>query len=117
MAGTLEVSDQLCWMPAGWVYDNTLERIASFLEQDDPELAELLLHSRTDDNGGYCDIRMCDWHRLSRLIQAADNAYRRAEGEGANSFYDPSLYQGFMGQFRGLQEILRTRQKELTQTD
>jgi hypothetical protein len=29
MAGTLEVTEELCWMPAGWVFDTVLERMAA----------------------------------------------------------------------------------------
>jgi hypothetical protein len=117
MAGTLEISDQLCWMPAGWVYDNTLERLASFLEHGDPALADLFLRSRTHENGGHCDIRMCDWHRLSKLIQAANDAYTTTQYDGTNSFSDPSAYQGFMDQFQELREMLLTRQRKLMQSD
>lgn len=115
MAGTLEISDCPCWTPAGWVYDNALERIASFLSRDDSTLADSLLSSRTDENGGYCDIREYDEDRLLKLIQAADAAFMNAESEGAESFYDPSSHQGFMDRFQELREMLRARQRELTQ--
>jgi len=45
MAGTLEISDDLCWMPAGWVYDNVLERIAFTLKDKDAALASAVSSS------------------------------------------------------------------------
>ena len=41
MAGTLEVTEDLCWMSAGWVFDHVLERIAEMLYPQDAALAEL----------------------------------------------------------------------------
>jgi hypothetical protein len=32
MAGTLEITDEYCWMPAGWLFDNVLDRIAAEIE-------------------------------------------------------------------------------------
>ena len=39
MAGTLEVTEELCWMPAGWVFDTVLERMAAELHSQKPALA------------------------------------------------------------------------------
>lgn len=112
MAGTLEISDELCWMPAGWVYDNVLERMASFLKDKDASLAAILLQSRTEENGGYCDLRMSDASRFLKLVQAADDAYAQIESEGASSFHDPASYPGFVDQFRKLREMLHARQQK-----
>jgi len=49
MAGTLEVREDLCWMPAGWGFDHVLERIAEVLYPQDAALAERLLASRPAD--------------------------------------------------------------------
>ena len=51
MAGTLEVTEDLCWMPAGWVFDNVLDRIAEVLYPQDTALTELLLAGVT--HGGW----------------------------------------------------------------
>lgn len=112
MAGTLEISGDLCWMPAGWVYDNVLERMASFLKDKDASLSDMLLQSRTDENGGYIDLRICDANRLTALVQAADGAYAQVESEGASSFYDPTSYPGFLDQFRKLLEMLHDGQQK-----
>ena len=43
MAGTLEVTEELCWMPAGWVFDTVLEYLAAELYSQEPALAARLL--------------------------------------------------------------------------
>ncbi len=49
MAGTLEVTEELCWMPAGWVFDTVLERMAAMLHTQEPALAARLRAARTKD--------------------------------------------------------------------
>ena len=78
MAGTLEVTDDLCWMPAGWVFDTVLERLASELHSPAPELAAQLLAARTEANGGYLDLRASDLGTLDLLLTAADTAFGRS---------------------------------------
>ena len=112
MAGTLEISDDLCWMPAGWVYDNVLERLASNVKDKDASLASLLLQSRTGENGGYCDLRGCAANELLMLEQAAADAYAQVKREGPSPFHDPSSYPGFLEQFRTLREMLRGRRQK-----
>lgn len=119
MAGTLEISEDLCWMPAGWVYDNMLERMALVLNGEDAMLANMLLQSRTDDNGGYCDLRMMDGGQLLRLAKAADDVCLQIEAEGASSFHDPSSYPGFVDQLRQLRQMLckRVGERALLESD
>jgi hypothetical protein len=107
MAGTLVITEELDWLPAGWVYDNVLKGMASALSSSEPDLARRLLDSRTESNGGFLDLRECDPVTLSALIQAADDAYQAFEARGATSFRDPKFYPGFMNQFRLLREKLR----------
>ena len=47
MARTLEVTEELCWMPAGWVFDTVLERMAAEIDPQEPALAARLLAART----------------------------------------------------------------------
>jgi hypothetical protein len=112
MAGTFDITETLCWMPAGWVYDNVLEGMASVLSADDAGLADRLLNLRTEINGGFLDLRADDAAILATLIQAADEAYQNFERRGAASFYNPSFYPGFREQFRQLREMLRKAQRE-----
>jgi hypothetical protein len=113
MAGTLVVSEGLCWMPAGWVFDNVLERMSAALIGNDDALSLKLLCSTTQENGGYLDLRSCGASQISKLIQAADDTYAKAEREGPDSFYDSTFYPGFMNQLQYLIEMLRARLQEL----
>jgi hypothetical protein len=108
MAGTICITDRLVWAPAGWVYDNALESIASQLTQQQPELAARLLESRTEINGGYLDLRKLDATGYSDLIKAADAAYREFEARGSESFRRPDFYPGFMNHFRQLADLLKS---------
>ena len=40
MAGTLQVNERAVWTPAGWIFNNVLERVALRLEVDDVKLGE-----------------------------------------------------------------------------
>ena len=111
MAGTLEVTEELCWMPAGWVFDTVLERMAAVLHPQEPALAERLLAARTEANGGYLDLRDMDLETLVLLFNAADRAYGRIKGEGAQGFAAPEFYEGLIMQFQQLRDMLHAGQK------
>lgn len=110
MAGTLEVTDDLCWMPAGWVFDTVLERLASELHTPASELAAQLLAARTEANGGYLDLRASDRGTLDLLLNAADTAYGRLTQEGAKGFRTPEFYQGLLDQFQEFRDMLHASQ-------
>ncbi len=116
MAGTLEVTDDLCWMPAGWVFDHVLELMAAVLQAQSPVLAELLLAARTDANGGYLDVR--DWNvdQLETLLDAAHTACGHITRTGAQSFAPPEFHQGFLQQFHQLCDMLYTTQQKRLST-
>jgi hypothetical protein len=111
MAGTLEVTEELCWMPAGWVFDTVLERMAAVLHPEEPALAERLLAARTEANGGYLDLRDMDQEMLVLLFNAADRAYSRIKGEGAQGFTAPEFYEGLLTQLQQLRDMLHAGQK------
>jgi hypothetical protein len=111
MAGTLEVTEDLCWMPAGWVFDHVLKRMAIVLHAKDPALAELLLASRTEANGGYLDLRAMDLETLGMLLDVANIVYGHIEREGAQGFARPEFYEGFLTQFQQLRELLHAGQQ------
>jgi hypothetical protein len=119
MAGTLEVTEELCWMPAGWVFDTVLERMAAVLHTQEPALAERLLAARTEANGGYLDLRDLDLETLVLLFNAADSAYCHLKREGAQGFMAPEFYEGLLKQFQQLRDMLhagrqaRMRKREL----
>jgi len=106
MAGTLEVTDELCWMPAGWVFDTVLERMAAELHTQDPKLAAQLLDARTVANGGYLDLRDTGLRTLDLLSQAADISYDRIKQEGAEQFTTPAFYEGLLQQFQQFRDML-----------
>jgi hypothetical protein len=83
MAGTLEVTEELCWMPAGWVFDTVLERMAAMLHTQEPALAARLRAARTEANGGYLDLRDMELETWALLLHVADSAYNRLKREGA----------------------------------
>src|SRR5436189_2876300 len=105
MSGTLIVRDNAVWMPAGWVFDNVLELVASELQAENSSLSKALLDARTDVRGGYLDLRMLDANQFRSLVRAAGRAYERVIEEGAKAFYDPSFYEGFVKRFDDLKEL------------
>jgi len=107
MAGTLEVTEELCWMPAGWVFDTVLERLAAVLYTQEPGLAERLLAARTEANGGYLDLRDLELETVVRLLNAADSAYSRLTREGAQGFAAPEFYEGLRTQLQQLRDMLQ----------
>lgn len=111
MAGTLEVTEELCWMPAGWVFDAVLERMATVLHEHEPALAERLLAARTEANGGYLDLRDMELETLVVLLNAADDAYSRIKREGAQEFAMSDFYEGLLKQFQQLCDMLHAGRK------
>jgi hypothetical protein len=109
-------------MPAGWVFDNALERIALTAEETNPSLSQTLLNGRTAINGGYLDLRGLPLTEFAVIANAAERAFRVAENAGAGTFHNPAFYPGFIEQFRQLLQMLRTelderRAKEPTFSD
>ena len=111
MAGTLEVTEELCWMPAGWVFDTVLEHLAAELHAQAPALAARLLAARTEANGGYLDLRDTDPDTLVLLVHAADRAYGRIQGERAQGDVAPIFTEGLLTQLQQLRDILHAGQK------
>jgi hypothetical protein len=111
MAGTLEVTEELCWMPAGWVFDTVLERMAAVLHPQEPALAARLLAARTEANGGYLDLRDIDLETLVLLLHAADSAYGRIKREGAQGGVAPAFAEGLLTQLQQLRDMLHAGQK------
>ena len=111
MAGTLEVTEELCWMPAGWVFDLVLERLAAVLHPQAPALAARLLAARTEANGGYLDLRDIDLETLVLLVHAADSTYGRIKREGAQGGVAPAFAEGLLTQLQQLRDMLHAGQK------
>ena len=111
MAGTLEVTEELCWMPAGWVFDTVLEYLAAELHSQEPALAARLLGARTEANGGYLDLREVDLKTLVLLIHAAERAYGHVNGERAQGNAAPGFSEGLLTQLQQLRGMLQAGQK------
>ena len=111
MAGTLEVTEELCWMPAGWVFDTVLEHMAAELHPQEPALAARLLAAQTEANGGYLDLRDVDLKTLMRLVHAAERAYGRIKRERAQGDAAPAFAEGLLTQLQQLRDMLQAGQK------
>jgi hypothetical protein len=111
MAGTLEVTEELCWMPAGWVFDTVLEHLAAELHSQAPALAARLLAARTEVNGGYLDLRDSDPDAFVLLVHAAESAYSRIKGERAQGDVAPAFTEGLLAQLHQLRDLLHAGQK------
>lgn len=108
MAGTFFLPSGKSWSPAGWVYDNVLERMATIVVRKYPTVADTLLEARTEVNGGFLDFRDAGTDTLSLLSNAASEAYEQYKTEGAGSFYRPEFYPGFMEQLDELRVMLHS---------
>ena len=111
MAGTLEVTEELCWMPAGWVFDTVLERMAAELHPQEPALAARLLAARTEANGGYLDLRDSDLETLELLAHAAERAYGHIQRERVQGDAAPAFSEGLLTQLQQLRGLLQAGQK------
>lgn len=107
MAGTLIVADGTCWLPAGWVYDAALERIADELTETDPALAADLLTARTIVGSGFCDLRPLEGTQFRRVLRAVNRAYEQVRAAGPIGFHDPSFFPGFRERFGELAALVR----------
>jgi hypothetical protein len=109
VAGTLEITEEHCWMPPGWIYDNVMERVAAAVEPDHPALAAELLNARIEGGtGGYLDARCWEHARLSRFADAVELVHAQYDHDGASAFADPEFYPGFMIRLVELREMLRS---------
>jgi hypothetical protein len=106
MAGTLVINEELCWMPAGWVFDNAIEHIARGLAGTDSALAQVLLDARTTKSVGYLDLRTMQENKFATVVDAADEAIREVETVGASVFGQSAFFPGYLDQFRRLQKML-----------
>lgn len=107
MAGTLEVTEELCWMPAGWVFDTVLERLATVVAPQDSALAARLLAARTEAGGGYLDLRDLELERWVRLAQAAEHVYQHLTQDEGPEGMAPAFAAGLRTQVQQLREMLQ----------
>ena len=100
-------------MPAGWVYDNALERIAERIGERAPELQQRLLASLTDVNGGYLDLQQCDATVLRTIEAGLRWVIAQTISAGPTAMHAPSFYDGYVQQLREFHSLLTKRINEL----
>jgi hypothetical protein len=108
MSGTLWLNGDVTWMPASWIFDNVLQRVAGELRSVDADLAEELLFAQTEVRYGYADLRRLDAARFPGLVGAAEQAYELLLLAGPETFHTPTAYEDFMRAFSDLKAMLRS---------
>jgi hypothetical protein len=106
MAGTLIVSAQAVWMPAGWAFDLVLETLADDVEAANAALARRLRDARTEVSVGFLDLSDLDAGTLAMLHQAVGRAHQRFQRQGPSSFHNPDFFPGFMAKLEELQRTI-----------
>ena len=105
MAGTLQVNEHSAWTPAGWIFNNILERVALRLEPEDEELANEVFDA-LGPSPGHLDLCLTSVARMQRFTHAAEEVERRAQDAGASAFPDHSFYTPFIQELQQLLQLL-----------
>ena len=105
MAGTLQVNEQSAWTPAGWIFNNVLERVALRLESDDESLSNTVFES-LGPLPGHLDLCGMPADRIQLLTRATEEVCRRAEDAGVSAFPDQHFYEPFIRELRTLLQLL-----------
>jgi hypothetical protein len=113
MAGTLELSKDLCWMPAGWIYDNALEGIANAVGSERPDLGQALLQSLTDVNGGHLDLQSSPVDDLKAMQNGLSHFTNVTMDAGPDALHNPDFFDGYVEQLRQFEKLLAERLGEL----
>ncbi len=118
MGGVLVLNEDLCWMPASWIFDNVLGWIAERLTEESSELSSLLSNSQVEITGvGYLDITNASEDAIVQLMRETEAAVKPYEDAGASSFAMPEMYDGFMKHLRQLHSMLVTAADEYKTAD
>lgn len=107
MAGTLQVNESTAWKPAGWIFNNVLERVALRLETDDEQLSTTVFES-LGPLPGHLDLCMLPADRVRLLTRATEEVCRRAEDAGSSAFPDAAFFEPFISELRHLLQLLRS---------
>jgi hypothetical protein len=108
VAGTLDVNETNCWMPAGWVFDAVLESVAVELESSDPAFAKQWIRASTEGGTGYLDLRPVERGRFELAVAAVERVLAKAEEEGPERFAQPEFFGGFIKQLKSLNAMLNS---------
>lgn len=112
MAGTLQLNESSIWTPAGWIFNNVLERIALRLESEDEVFATTVFDS-LGPLPGHLDLCLEPADRVRRFTKAAEEVGRRAEDAGPSAFPDQAFYEPFQRELRLLLQLLHADPRTL----
>ena len=101
----LQVNERTAWTPAGWIFNNVLERVALRVESEDPALAETILAALGPDPG-HLDLCLAPPDRLQVVTRAAEEVCRKVETMGPSIFPDQSFFSLFMAELHQLLQLL-----------
>lgn len=95
MAGMFVVSEEICWISAGWIFMNVVESLAAAVDESDPanpSLASRLHHELQRVGSGYLDLRMVSSGDLAQLLNATDAMIGDLKRKGDQAFGWPEAF-------------------------
>ncbi|KAA0135389.1 hypothetical protein FYZ48_18950 [Gimesia chilikensis] len=111
MAGTLVLSQDLCWMPAGWIYDAALEHLAVLLNEQDEKLSELFRNSLMEVNGGFLSLEEAPIADLKLIENALGTMIEMVKTAGPDAMFYPKFFDGYVNHLEELGRLLAQRLK------
>lgn len=112
MSGTLIVTYELCWTPAGWIFNNILEGFASTLAHSRPDLSARLLDARQWDGIGYLDLRSDPDEDLRLMLRLLDARIGKMKSGDSRASVDPAYLALFIAECVSLRRMLDAALKE-----
>lgn len=106
MGATLNVRDQVVWMPRIIEFEQALEYIAEELQASDPTMADML--RAPIDRDAFLDLSSLDADQFRKVLSATQQAYKRAVEIEPARRADPQSYFGFMYRFSQLKALMIT---------
>src|SRR5437660_3479055 len=109
--GFIVLQDGRAYAGSSWGYDTTIKAIASVLfeRKQSQALAEWLIKQRSVIVGmgmGNVDVRELTPRNRELFLDAAREAFKRAEAQGSAGWYDPRAFPGWLDRFRDLITML-----------
>jgi hypothetical protein len=105
MAATLQVNERSAWTPAGWIFNNVLERVALRVESEDATLAETIF-AALGPNPGHLDLCLAPPDRVQVITHAVEEVCRKVEAAGPAVFPDQTFFTPFMAEMHQLLRLL-----------
>ncbi len=113
MAGTFVLSDNLAWLPPGWVYDSILTGISKNSCTVNHKIGDKFAESRTDVNGGM--LFLDHWTNPDdfRLVINAALEYKKQVVIDKDQFAVDGWYEGFLRSIDDLVDLIEQRIQDL----